>query len=150
MISKGSLYFFKIRKLDFLLLLFLVRWDWVHLVLRPLLVLWYQPQMTDDGDCGAIGGMRICRGNRRTRRKPTPVPLCPPQIPHDQTWARTRAAAEIRLKKVTSTVVHVGRVTQAGFSQSTSLSSAIFSFHRIVYHQESSEATERGLSVLLK
>jgi hypothetical protein len=25
--------------------------------------------------------------------KPAPMPLCPPQIPHDLTWARTRAAA---------------------------------------------------------
>jgi hypothetical protein len=25
----------------------------------------------------------ICRGNRSTRRKPAPVPLCLPQIPHD-------------------------------------------------------------------
>jgi hypothetical protein len=24
--------------------------------------------------------------------KPAPVPLCPPQIPHDMTWARTQAA----------------------------------------------------------
>jgi hypothetical protein len=37
--------------------------------------------------------MRIGRGNRNTRRKLTPVPLCPPQIPHDRTRARTRAAA---------------------------------------------------------
>jgi hypothetical protein len=37
--------------------------------------------------------MRIGRGNRRTRRKPAPAPLCPPQIPHDLTWDRTRAAA---------------------------------------------------------
>jgi hypothetical protein len=49
----------------------------------------YQPQMIDDGDCGAFGGMRIGRGNRSTRRKPAPVPFCPPQIPHDL----TRAAA---------------------------------------------------------
>jgi hypothetical protein len=34
--------------------------------------------MMDDDECGAIGGM-IGRGNRR------------PQIPHDMTWARTRA-----------------------------------------------------------
>jgi hypothetical protein len=27
--------------------------------------------------------MRIVRGNRSTRTKPAPVPLCPPQIPHD-------------------------------------------------------------------
>jgi hypothetical protein len=25
--------------------------------------------------------------------KPVPVPLCPPRILHDLTWARTRAAA---------------------------------------------------------
>jgi hypothetical protein len=53
----------------------------------------YQPQMIDDGDCGEIGGMKIGRGNRSTRRKPAPTPLCPPQIPHDRTRARTRAAA---------------------------------------------------------
>jgi hypothetical protein len=33
----------------------------------------YQPQMTDDGDCGAIGGMKIGRGNLSTRRKPAPL-----------------------------------------------------------------------------
>jgi hypothetical protein len=53
----------------------------------------YQPQMIDEGDRGAIGGMKIGRGNRSTRRKPAPAPLCPPQIPHDQTRARTRAAS---------------------------------------------------------
>jgi hypothetical protein len=31
---------------------------------------------------GEIGGMKIGRGNRSTRRKPPPVPLCPPQTPH--------------------------------------------------------------------
>jgi hypothetical protein len=40
----------------------------------------YQLQMIDDGDCGAIGGMKIGTGNRSTRRKPAPGPLCPPQI----------------------------------------------------------------------
>jgi hypothetical protein len=45
----------------------------------------YQPQMIDDGDYGAVGGMRIGRGNGKTRRKRAPAPLCPPQIPHDQT-----------------------------------------------------------------
>jgi hypothetical protein len=39
------------------------------------------------------GGMRIGRGNRSTRRKPAPAPLCPPQIPLDQTQDRNRAAA---------------------------------------------------------
>jgi hypothetical protein len=35
----------------------------------------YKPQMIDEGDCGTIGGMKIGRGNRSTRRKPAPVPL---------------------------------------------------------------------------
>jgi hypothetical protein len=62
--------------------------DSVHLVRRPLTRLLYQPRMIDD-EFGAVGGMRIGRGNRSSRRKPTPMPLCPPQNP----WARTRAAA---------------------------------------------------------
>jgi hypothetical protein len=49
--------------------------------------------MTDDDEYEAVGGMRIGRGNRSTRRNPAPVPLCPPQSPHDLTWDRTRAAA---------------------------------------------------------
>jgi hypothetical protein len=31
---------------------------------------------------GEIGGMMIGRGNRSTRRKPAPVPLCPPETQH--------------------------------------------------------------------
>jgi hypothetical protein len=34
-----------------------------------------------DYDDGEIGGM-IGRGNRSTRRKPAPIPLCPQQTPH--------------------------------------------------------------------
>jgi hypothetical protein len=44
-----------------------------------------------DYDDGEIGEM-IGRGNRSTRSKPTPVSLCPPQIPH-AARTRTRAAA---------------------------------------------------------
>jgi hypothetical protein len=44
----------------------------------------YQPRMIGDGDCGEIRGMNIGKGNRSTRRKPTPAPLCPPQILHDR------------------------------------------------------------------
>jgi hypothetical protein len=53
------------------------------------------PIVPAPGDCedGEFGGMKIGRGNRSTRRKPAPGPLCPPQIPLDQTRARTRAAA---------------------------------------------------------
>jgi hypothetical protein len=38
---------------------------------------------------GAVGGMKIGRGNRSTRSKPTPAPLCPPQNPTWQTRSRT-------------------------------------------------------------
>jgi hypothetical protein len=44
-----------------------------------------------DEECGAVGGIKIGQGNRSTRRKPDPVLLCPPQIPHDLTRARTLA-----------------------------------------------------------
>jgi hypothetical protein len=71
----------------------LMGWDWVHLVLRPLFGPLYQPQMIDYDDCGAICGMRIGRGNWSTRRKATPVLLCPLPIPQELTRARTRAAA---------------------------------------------------------
>jgi hypothetical protein len=46
-----------------------VGWDWVHLVREPLFGLLYQSWMIDD-ECGEVGGMRIGRGNRSTRRKP--------------------------------------------------------------------------------
>jgi hypothetical protein len=46
-----------------------------------------------DYDDGEFGGIKIGRGNRSTRRKPAPAPLCPPQIALDQTRDRTRAAA---------------------------------------------------------
>jgi hypothetical protein len=46
-----------------------------------------------DYDDGEFGGMKIGRGNRSTRRKPPPAPLCPPQILLDQTRVWTRAAA---------------------------------------------------------
>jgi hypothetical protein len=49
-----------------------------------------KPQIIDKDDCGAIDGMKIGRGNRSTRRKPASAPHCPPQIPHDQTRARTQ------------------------------------------------------------
>jgi hypothetical protein len=51
----------------------------------PIVGLLYQPRIIDDDDYGAVGGMRVGRVNRSTRRKPAPVPHCPPQIPHDLT-----------------------------------------------------------------
>jgi hypothetical protein len=51
------------------------------------------PIVSDPGDYdnGETGGM-IGKGNRSTRRKPAPVPLCPPQTPH-AARTRTRVAA---------------------------------------------------------
>jgi hypothetical protein len=46
-----------------------------------------------DYDDGEFGGMKIGRVNRSTRRKHAPAPLCPPQIPFEQTRDRTQVAA---------------------------------------------------------
>jgi hypothetical protein len=63
----------------------------VRLVRRPLIGILYQPRMIDE--YGTVGGMRIGRRNRNTRRKLAPMPLCPSQIPHDLSGARTWAVA---------------------------------------------------------
>jgi hypothetical protein len=47
--------------------------------------------MMDDGDCGAIGGMKIGRVNRNTWRKHASAP----QILYDVIWNRNRAAAAL-------------------------------------------------------
>jgi hypothetical protein len=65
---------------------------WVHLLRRPLTDLLYRPRTIED-EGGAVGGMRIGRGNKSNPRKPSPVSLGPSQIPHDLIWARTLAAA---------------------------------------------------------
>jgi hypothetical protein len=54
---------------------------------------WLIVSAPGDYDDGEFGGMKIGRGNRSSRRKPAPAPLCLPQIPLDETRARTRAAA---------------------------------------------------------
>jgi hypothetical protein len=59
----------------------------------------YSPIVPAPGDCEhcedveLFGAIKTGRGNRSTRRKPAPAPLCPPKIPLDQTRDRTRAAA---------------------------------------------------------
>jgi hypothetical protein len=54
---------------------------------------WHVVHAPGDYDDGEFGGMKIGRGNRSTRRKRAPAPLCPPQTSLDQTRDRTRAAA---------------------------------------------------------
>jgi hypothetical protein len=68
----------------------------------------YKPKMIDEGGCGAIGGMEIGRGNRSTRRKPAPAPLCPPQIPHDQ----TRAELHFGVHEVSIGLTHTSNEAQ--------------------------------------
>jgi hypothetical protein len=50
-------------------------------------LLYKHQMMMDDDECATVGGI-VGMGNRSTWRKPAPVPLCPPQIPHDLTRAR--------------------------------------------------------------
>jgi hypothetical protein len=105
-------------------------WDWVHLVRRPLIGLVYQPRMLDDDDdeYGAVGGMRIGRGNRSTRSKPAPVPIFPPQIPHDLTWDRTWAAA-MRSRQLTAWAMAWPVITQ----KSTEMRHFILKHHLQIY-----------------
>jgi hypothetical protein len=57
-------------------------------VRRPLFGPLYYLIMDGDDNyvCGAVGGMFVT-GNRSTQGNPTPVTLCPPQIPHYMTRA---------------------------------------------------------------
>jgi hypothetical protein len=57
------------------------------LLLRALIGLLYLRRMTMSVE------QSVGKENRSTRRKPAPLPLCPPQIPHDLTLARKREAA---------------------------------------------------------
>jgi hypothetical protein len=52
---------------------------------QPASLSWPVVPAPGDYDDGEFGGMKIGRGNRSTRRKPAPAPLCSPQIPLDQT-----------------------------------------------------------------
>jgi hypothetical protein len=64
---------------------------WNHGPLDTAATKWPIVSAPGDYDNGEVGGM-IGKGNRSTRRKPAPVPLCPPQTPHAAS-TRTRAVA---------------------------------------------------------
>jgi hypothetical protein len=53
------------------------------------------------------------RGIRNTGTEPVPVPLCPPQIPHEFTWDWTRAIA-VESRRLTTWAKaqpsHVGKI----------------------------------------
>jgi hypothetical protein len=63
----------------------------------------------DDDERGAVYGM-IARGNRSPQMKPTLVPLCLPQIPHDPT--RAIAARNKRLSYGTANLQISCRLTK--------------------------------------
>jgi hypothetical protein len=64
-------------------------------------IVWPIEPSADDRWCWVVGGMRICKGNRSTRRKSTPAPLCPPHILHDLIWDRT-LATEVKSRRLTA------------------------------------------------
>jgi hypothetical protein len=73
------------------------------LLLRQFIGLFYQPWKIDGDDFGAIDGMNEWQGQ--------PAPVCPPQISHDFTGARTRATvvASRRLTAISTAQPSVGR-----------------------------------------
>jgi hypothetical protein len=83
-VKKPAHYKCLVNKPIFFSFLLLVGWDLVPCT-AAISGLLCQPQMIGEGDYGAIGGMKIGGGNRSTRRKPAPAPLCPPKIPLDKT-----------------------------------------------------------------
>jgi hypothetical protein len=59
---------------------FLIPWGGMKLSpLGTLATIWpiIPARMIYEDNCGAVGGMRIERGNQSTWRKTAPVPLCP-------------------------------------------------------------------------
>jgi hypothetical protein len=96
--AQGQVYLYSVRIVH--TSKYLVSWGGVRLSLfGTLATFWPVMSAPDDDDyydyyyyyqCGAVGGMRIYRGNHSTRRKPGPDPVCPQQIPHDLAWARSR------------------------------------------------------------
>jgi hypothetical protein len=64
---------------------------WGSSPLRTSVIIW--PTVPAPDERASVGGMRTGSRNRSTGRKPTPVPLCPPQIPQDLKLNQTRDAA---------------------------------------------------------
>jgi hypothetical protein len=51
---------------------------------------------------GEIGGKMIGRGNRSTRRKPAPVPPCPPETPHMLPGRKPTRTAAVGSQRLTA------------------------------------------------
>jgi hypothetical protein len=50
------------------------------------------------------------QGKQKYSEKPSPVPLCPPQIAHDLTWDRTWAAADVQM--LVTSYIYIGRLIE--------------------------------------
>jgi hypothetical protein len=48
--------------------------------------------MVDNDECEEVGGMKIGKENRSTRRKPVPVQICLPQIPYGLNRVSTKCS----------------------------------------------------------
>jgi hypothetical protein len=82
------------KSYSFIIKFFIYLWDWsgtestiTASIYWPIL----QPWMIDVDDFGAVSGVHEARSTGSTPSKPAPLPLCPPQIPHDLTQTRTRS-----------------------------------------------------------
>jgi hypothetical protein len=87
--------FNKIQLIYRFIYFFLVSWGGVRLSpLGTSATNWpiVPARMIDDDECGAVGGINVGRRSRNSWKQPAPVSLCPPQIPHHLTRARTLAA----------------------------------------------------------
>jgi hypothetical protein len=73
----------------------------------------YEPPMIDNDECGAVGSMKIDKGNKSSKRKAVPVSLRPLQIPYDLNQDGTRAAA-------------VGNCRQTALSYATATCSKLY------------------------
>jgi hypothetical protein len=61
--------------------------------MTPFLLSLYSVENRVINEYGAVGGMRIGRGNRSTQKKPALIAICTPQTSHALTWNRIWAAA---------------------------------------------------------
>jgi hypothetical protein len=87
----------------------------------------------DDDECVAVGGIKISRGNESTRRKPVPMPLSLPQIPHDLSQARTRAAAVGTRRLTAWDMARPIRMTNVGVGAAVLLARLLMTPQRHVY-----------------
>jgi hypothetical protein len=87
----GLVYSLGQRPIGHIIFIFLVGWDWVHLVLRPPFDQLYRPQMMNveqSGSCKLAGETAVLGENLPQRH------FCPPQVPRDVT--RTAAVGSQR------------------------------------------------------